>query len=148
MFNHINYKTETVIRADAETVYNILTNFQAYPEWNPWVSRVEGNAELGSVVAVDATLGKRKVTVNHEILELEKGKVLRWGDVEWFSKVACGRRVRTIEPISEGLIRYRNEMPMTGLLAWLANILSGKDVVYGMNLENIALKHHAESMVS
>jgi uncharacterized protein YndB with AHSA1/START domain len=41
---------ETNINASMETVWSALTDFSSYPEWNPVLTKAEGNAALGSTL--------------------------------------------------------------------------------------------------
>ena len=51
-----SYRVETTIAAPAETVWEILTDAAAYPEWNPAVVRVEGTIGSGEKIKVVATV--------------------------------------------------------------------------------------------
>jgi len=39
-------RSEIEIEAPTERVWGVLTDFAAYPEWNPFIRRVSGRAEL------------------------------------------------------------------------------------------------------
>ena len=39
--------TEILIQASSERVWAVLTDFAAYPEWNPFIVSLEGKAEWG-----------------------------------------------------------------------------------------------------
>jgi hypothetical protein len=47
------YHTSIVIGAPPASVWSVLTDFDAYPEWNPLIARFEGPAEVGRRVEVD-----------------------------------------------------------------------------------------------
>lgn len=44
--------TEIEINAPAETVWTIFTDFDKYPEWNPFIKSVEGEVKQGMVFKV------------------------------------------------------------------------------------------------
>ena len=46
--------TEIEIAAPVESVWRTLTDFASYPEWNPFLKRVEGNAAVGERLTVRA----------------------------------------------------------------------------------------------
>ena len=41
-------RTEVAIAAAPELVWQILTDFQAYPSWNPFIKRISGVAKAGA----------------------------------------------------------------------------------------------------
>ena len=47
---------ETGLNASMETAWNILVDFQKYPEWNPVLTKVEGRADLDSGLKVTLKL--------------------------------------------------------------------------------------------
>jgi uncharacterized protein YndB with AHSA1/START domain len=55
--------TEVVIDAQAEAVWAILTDFAAYPGWNPFIPRISGGLESGARLEVElAPPGGRATT--------------------------------------------------------------------------------------
>ena len=122
------------------------TTFDNISAWNPWILKAESKAAVGEIVTVEVVLGKRTMTVQHKILDMEPNRLFRWCDLGWFAAVACGRRCRTMEPLPGGSTRYINELPITGPLAWLADMFTGKQVQAGMAMENEALKQYVETV--
>jgi len=45
-------RSEIEIEAPIERVWRVLTDFAAYPEWNPFIRRVSGRAELDERLVV------------------------------------------------------------------------------------------------
>lgn len=41
-------KTEILINAAPEKIWAILTDFDNYPNWNPFIKTIEGRVEIGS----------------------------------------------------------------------------------------------------
>jgi uncharacterized protein YndB with AHSA1/START domain len=41
-------KTEIVINASKEKVWHVLTDFKRYPQWNPFITSVEGELVKGN----------------------------------------------------------------------------------------------------
>ncbi|MDQ1307024.1 MAG: hypothetical protein QG671_2856 [Actinomycetota bacterium] len=74
------YRTSVDIAATRETIWSILTDASAYADWNPTLSQVRGNFELGeSVVFVPADGGGRGFKVKVVELEPESRLVCRGG---------------------------------------------------------------------
>ncbi len=45
-------KTEVVINAKPEEIWNVLTDFEKYPEWNPFIKSISGAHEEGEQLAI------------------------------------------------------------------------------------------------
>ena len=67
------------INADRQAVWDVLTDFPAYPEWNPFMDRIEGTAEVGRRLVVHlAGRGGRGTTFRPTVLVATPGEELRW----------------------------------------------------------------------
>lgn len=67
------------IVADPQAVWDVLTDFPAYPEWNPFMDRIEGTAEVGRRLVVHlAGRGGRGTTFRPTVLVATPGEELRW----------------------------------------------------------------------
>ena len=69
-------RSEAGIAADPETVWEILTGFEAWPSWNPDVSSVaiEGEAGEGTVFRWKAG----RATITSTLRQVERPRVLAW----------------------------------------------------------------------
>ena len=50
--------TEIIIRAPAGNVWRILTDFSRYPEWNPFIKKIEGDSVERSRLIVQIVFDK------------------------------------------------------------------------------------------
>ena len=71
--------TSIEIATPPALVFDVLTNFAAYPEWNPFFSAVRGRAEVGSSLEfeVKAAQGKGR-TLRAVLTELAPGARVVW----------------------------------------------------------------------
>jgi hypothetical protein len=137
---------ETTIRARPEAVFRVMTDFDRYAQWNPWICEARGVAKEGEVVAVEVKLGKTTMRAQHRILTIVPGVELRWCDLGWFTKIAYGERARVLEPLTGGDVRYRVELTITGIGWRLVSALYGRAMDAGMKAETLALKRRAEAL--
>ncbi|MEM9374596.1 MAG: SRPBCC domain-containing protein [Pseudomonadota bacterium] len=74
---------DTAIEIDAQpcAVYDVLADFDRYPDWNPYHVRVEGTLEVGAPLEVRVSRPDGKVVdVPHvRVLEVEPCRTLVWG---------------------------------------------------------------------
>jgi hypothetical protein len=67
------------IQARPETVWEVLTDLAAYPEWNPFIVRAEGAVEPGSRLTLTMLpMGGRPMTVRPRLVEVSVDCELRW----------------------------------------------------------------------
>ena len=70
--------TTVDIDAGKDAVWDVLTDFASYKEWNP-VMRIEGAPEVGTTLIVHLTgAGGRGVSFRLKVLAATPGKELRW----------------------------------------------------------------------
>jgi hypothetical protein len=71
--------TEIVIAAPPERVWRELTDFASYPQWNPFVRRIKGEARAGTrLEAVIGNPGSEPMTLTPEVLVAEPPREFRW----------------------------------------------------------------------
>lgn len=67
------------IDAGPRAVWDVLVDFSAYGEWNPFMDRIEGVAEVGQRLVVHlAGRGGRGTTFRPTVLVATPGQELRW----------------------------------------------------------------------
>jgi hypothetical protein len=142
--NEIN--TEIIINAPKKAIWNILTDFPAYSEWNPFLIKVIGEASPGSNVFFVAKSEGAIVPVIANIMEYEFEKIISWGGppFSWFRIVFGAEHFFIIEEITPTQCRFRNNERMEGMVAdamW-ALIEKSEPAYHAMNQ---ALKKRAEA---
>lgn len=138
----VAYETEIAIEAPPEVVYDAIANVAAYAEWNPWLVRAEGSAEVGGSVEAEVRLGAKTMHASHRVLSASPPERFAWCDVGWFTPLARGRRFRTIERTKSGS-RLFVRLAVVGPFARLADALHGKGLREGLDAETRALAAHA-----
>lgn len=72
-------KTEIVIHATPAKVWSILTNFEAYPQWNPFIKSIEGTVTVGKrIVARIEPPNAKGMTFKPKVLTFETNKEFKW----------------------------------------------------------------------
>lgn len=74
-----NVSAVIIIDAPPEAVWQVLTDTERYPEWNPYISRLEGTLALGETVEIEAVQedGSRG-TIPVVIVAFEPNRKLMW----------------------------------------------------------------------
>ncbi|HEX4301059.1 MAG TPA: SRPBCC domain-containing protein [Gammaproteobacteria bacterium] len=77
MTRHIH--TEILIQASPQRVWQVLTDFAAYPQWNPFIVSLQGRAEWGERLTVRIRMGGGKEHVFKPVLlQATPPTRLRW----------------------------------------------------------------------
>lgn len=139
-------RTEITIAATPDKVWAALVDFAAYPQWNPFVRSVAGEARQGArlVVAV-APPGGRGMTFRPQVLTAEPGRELRWRGSLPVPGLFDGEHYFRLEPAGAGATRLVHGEQFSGLLVPLmARNLDG-GTRNGFALMNEALKARVEA---
>lgn len=142
---HCVWSEEVYIAASPEQVWSVLTDFPAYPEWNPFTSSVETSLEPGTPVKMRVHLSPPKSIMQTETVEWAKpGEEIAWGIVSmpWLLRA---RRTQRIRPEGEGCV-YQTWDEFSGLARPLVIALMGKKMERGFNDVARALKQRCESL--
>lgn len=132
------------ITAGAEAVWAVLADGSRYPEWNPFISRLEGPLTPGGRLTVDLSpVGSRKVTMHPRVLVAHGPHELRWLGKIGFGGLFNGEHSFRTEPASASSVRFVQSERFTGLLVPL---LGGviRSAAGGFEAMNAALKRRVE----
>jgi hypothetical protein len=132
------------IASSADAVWKVLTDFERYPEWTPFISRIVGPLTPGARLIVD--LGARESTrrtMRPRIVHVVKGQELRWLGKLGFGGLFNGEHSFRIEAISPSQVRFVHSERFTGLLVpLLRGVIRG--AAAGFEAMNSALKDRVE----
>jgi hypothetical protein len=136
--------TEIQIEADPAEVWAVLTDFDRYPDWNPFLVDVRGVAEPGARLRVTLSPpGGRRISLRPTVTELVPGRVLEWWGHLGVRGIFDGRHRFELTPSGAGTRLVQRET-FTGLLVPLmARSLDGPTAA-GFALMNDALRARAE----
>jgi hypothetical protein len=138
-------RTEIEINAVAERLWRMLTDFAAYPEWNPFIVEISGEAREGArLTARLRPPGTRGWTFRPVILRADAPRELRWRGRLGLKYIFDGEHIFTIEAIAENRVRFVQREIFSGLLVpFLAHMLDDK-TRQGFKDMNRWLKKRAE----
>jgi hypothetical protein len=138
--------TEIEINASAERVWRVLTDFAAYPKWNPFVRRVEGEVSVGARLHVYIQpSGGKGMSFRPTVLIADPNREFRWLGHLWLPGLFDGEHSFSIEPLVEGRVRFVQRERFGGLLVPLLSKMLDGDTRRGFEETNRALKLRVES---
>jgi hypothetical protein len=136
------------IDASPERVWNILTDFTAYPTWNPFITRITGPPRVGA--RLDVRLqppGGMGITMHPTVLEVVPGSTLRWLGRLGVPGVFDGEHHLVLEPLDATRTRLIQQERFRGLLVAVFASSLDKHTLAGFHAMNAALKARAEATV-
>jgi hypothetical protein len=138
--------TEIEIDAPVGRVWSVLTDFAAYPEWNPFVRRGEGEVKVGSRLHVFIQPpGGKGMSFNPKVLVADPERELRWLGHLWVPGLFDGEHSFIVEPLGEGHVRFVQRERFGGLLLPLLSKMLDGATRQGFEEMNRALKLRCES---
>ena len=138
--------TSITIKASAKDVWQVFTNFEAYPSWNPFMRSIEGPLEVGSTLKVTLQTGDSKtMTFRPKILSYEEGSNLTWLGHFLIPGIFDGEHSFEIHPQSKGLVQFIQKESFKGILVpFTASMIAKTE--QNFQLMNQALKEHVEGL--
>jgi hypothetical protein len=102
-------RTSTEIDGRRETVWRVLTNFEDYPNWNPFISRIDGELALGAMLIFTVATGpETTVTARARLLQVEENRRLVWGGSAALG-LFRGEHRFVIDPAPRGIVLENSE---------------------------------------
>ncbi len=133
------------INAPAERVWQILTDFARFPEWNPFMLRASGPIKPGARLQVYLKPGSGMgMAFRPTVLRVEPNRELRWLGHLLVPGLVDGEHQLSIEVLGTNHVRFTQHEKFTGLLASLVLSFIGRDTQQGFEEMNRALKARAE----
>ena len=136
--------TQIEINATPERVWQVLTDFAAYAEWNPFITEAEGTAIVGNRLEIRMNPpGGRAATFRPTLTQVQAPERMEWLGKLLFKGLFDGRHRFEIEATSDGTNFIQSEEFTGVLVPLLAKSLDGP-TREGFESMNRAIKEQAE----
>ncbi|MBU2787890.1 SRPBCC domain-containing protein [Acidithiobacillus sp. VAN18-1] len=142
-------ETQIDIAASSATVWSILMDFPAYPQWNPFVRSISGEAILGKRLRASIQPeGRTAMTFRPNVSVVKEQEELRWLGHMILPGIFDGEHYFQLNCLANGQTRFTQGEKFSGLLVGLfVSQLEGATRA-GFSAMNAALKSRAEGSVS
>lgn len=136
-------RTEIIIQSTPEKVWSILTDFEKYPIWNPFIKSLTGKVETGKKIKVMiAPPGGPGMTFKPTILKNVANKELAWLGSVLVKGLFDGEHRFELIDNGDGTVKFVQSEQFEGVFVWMFNPQKTKD---GFELMNQRLKVLAEA---
>ncbi len=138
-------RTEIDIKASPEKTWEVLTDFNSFPKWNPFIRQICGTPKVGSNLQIHLhTSSGRSRTYRPTVTKVEPHLELRWYGKFFIPGMFNGERIFTIEPLKANHVRFVHMEIFTGFAVALAGNRLDKDMCQSFAMMNNALKERVE----
>lgn len=137
------------IRAPLETVWGVLTDFAAYPDWNPHIRQVQGKVDKGTRISIHTRPpGGRLIVMRPTVISWEPPNELRWRSTFLTGRLFTGEHGFRLEPTATDRVRFVQDETFSGLLVPIYSRLRLPRTRRGFDDTNEALRDRAERMAA
>jgi hypothetical protein len=137
-------KTEILINATPTKVWSILTNFNNYPNWNPFIKSIIGDVKVGNkIMARIEPPDASGMTFKPKILSYESNKELKWIGHFIIAGLFDGEHKFELIDNGDGTTTFIHSEKFTGLLVGFSTKMLDK-AKQGFIKMNVALKVESE----
>lgn len=133
-------KTAIQIIASPAIVWEVLTAFETYENWNPFIQSISGEVKEGNQINIKAGGMKFKP----KVFVFEPNKELRWIGRLFFKGLFDGEHIFLIEDNGDGTVTFKHEEKFSGLLVGLFAQKLDRETKQGFEQMNEQLKKLAE----
>jgi hypothetical protein len=145
---HHHLHTEIEIDAAPDVVWDVLTDLDRYPEWNPFITSADGTAEVGRQLTNRLEPpGGKAITFRPRVTEVETQKTFEWLGRLGVRGVFDGRHRFDLEPTATGTHLVHSE-EITGVLVRPMRSSLDSQTKPGFEAMNAALKTRAEAIAT
>lgn len=136
--------TEIQIRSSRQRVWEILSDFDKYPLWNPFIVSIKGNLKEGTKLQNTLRNKGKNFVITPTIKEVNPGHGLSWLGSLWFKGLFDGYHYFEIRESGSDEVTLIHGEKFSGILSGIILRQIGKDTLENFQHMNYAIKQEAE----
>lgn len=138
---------EVVIEKPCREVWEVLTDFSRYPEWNPFIRIAKGQPVKNRKIFIVLTIPPGWfMFLNPSILEIKQNHYLKWLGSLVVEGLFDGEHLFKLVEEGENKTRLIQQEKFTGLLVPYLGKFVGRGAKRGFDAMNAALKKRVEAI--
>jgi len=139
-------KTEILISASPKKVWAILSDFNNYPNWNPFITSLTGDVKVGNKITVHIEPpGAKASTFKPKVLSYIPGKELSWLGQLLFTGIFDGAHSLELIDNANGTTTFKQSEKFSGILVPFLKEQLDNNTKKGFEAMNKKLKELAEA---
>ena len=137
--------TEIQIQSNPEILWNVITDFKHYYQWNPILQKIKGEPLIGNQLEIHlSTVGGKNRVYHPKVIKITPNHELRWKGTFIFSQIFSGERIFLIEKLAENKVNFVNKEIFSGIGVRFTPQKMEDDIVASFKKMNEALKKTIE----
>jgi hypothetical protein len=126
--------TRIWIAADSEQVWSVLVDGRAYPDWNPFIRRLDGTIAVDRRIAITLT-SRRGETIRFSpiVTRMLPGRELRWLGRLAMPGLLDGEHYFLLSPLTGGRTLLTHGERFTGILPWMLGVETFREDFEALN---------------
>lgn len=141
--------TEIEVSASWDRMWELLTDFAAYPSWNPSITRLQGPLRPGAVLQLGTKLpGGLKLSLRPTLGWVDRGRGLGWSARLLASWFFAAEHYYVMEELAAGRIRLSQREEFHGCFAPFFLLFFGRGLRRSYAEANRRLKTLAERVAA
>lgn len=133
------------IAAPVDAVWNVITDVDAYSEWNPFLAIDRAPTAVGDRLTVTIRPGRREMTFRPTVTALEPEREISWLGRFLLPGLVDGIHTLAVAPLPNGHTRFRQREVFRGVLVpVLRSVLRDTDA--GFAAMNAALAARLDAL--
>ncbi|MDR2639474.1 MAG: SRPBCC domain-containing protein, partial [Helicobacteraceae bacterium] len=108
--------TEALIISNSTRIWKILTDFDNFPNWNPFIKYIKGNVAIGNTIKVRIEPpDSMPITFAPKVLEIQENRKLCWRGKFLFSGLFDGEHCFELNEQSNGTTIFIQKEKFSGI---------------------------------
>lgn len=134
--------TSIIIEASAEQVWNFLTDFENYSNWNPFIKSINGQAHLNEKVEIEVhPPASSPIVISPIITHYIESKKLCWSGRILNGLIEIHHQFEIIPLFNEKVILKHR----LGYSGWFVSLLNQSKMKDGIEMMNSKMKRNIEN---
>lgn len=138
-------KSEIIIQASPARVWEILSAFEKYSSWNPFIKSIQGQVKVGEKIVVRLEPpGAKGMTFKPRVLAFEQNKEFKWIGHLFFTGIFDGEHRFELIDNGDGTTTFIQAEKFKGVLVRMLSKMLDGSTLNGFRAMNEKLKEEAE----
>lgn len=141
-------ETNITIHSPARIVWDILMDFDNYPNWNPFIKRLSGNAQLDGKLDAIIFNGKKDFNFKPKVVTYKEGTEFGWKGKLFIKGIFDGQhyfQLKEDQSADTPTTEFFHGEYFSGILAGMLLKSLGEATEQGFKNMNLAMKERAEA---
>lgn len=137
--------TSIVIQSSPATVWAVLTNFESYPSWNPFIKQLTGDVAEGKTISVTLHPPEGSpMSFKPTVLAFDAPREFRWLGKLWVKGLFDGEHRFVLQDNGDSTTTFLHSEQFNGILVPLFQKMLDTKTRAGFEQMNEALKRRVE----